>query len=122
MSAKADRGEDIVEEVFLFWRDTMGKKSNTTLTAERKKKIQARIKSGYKLEDFKQAIINCSQTPHNMGQNDRNQPFNDIELICRTDTYLEKFRDSNAAMAAAPKMFNTATQQTMNNIQDLELE
>lgn len=82
-------------EVFTFWRDTMKKDpSRTRATPERMKKIKSRLKS-YTVDDIKRAIVNCSLTPHNMGQNDRGKQFNDIELICRTDTYLEKFRDSN---------------------------
>lgn len=60
------------------------------------KKIKTRLKS-YSVEEIKTAIKNCSLTPHNMGQNDRGKEFNDIELICRTDTYLETFRDSRPA-------------------------
>lgn len=94
LSNHGDQPVDQAYEIFIYWRDTMSKDpSRTRPTTERMNKIKSRLKK-YSIEEIKQAIINCSMTPHNMGQNDRNKQFNDIELICRTDTHLEKFRDS----------------------------
>jgi uncharacterized protein YdaU (DUF1376 family) len=79
-------------EVFDFWILTMDK-SKCGLSPKRKKAITARLKDGYSVDDIKQAIIGCSLIPHNMGQNDRNTAYNDIELICRSPENLERFKE-----------------------------
>ena len=90
---------DLIREVFDFWKVTMQKSGNTKLDAKRKSKIQLRLKDGYTVEQIKTAITNCSLTPHNMGANDRGQKYNDIELICRDAANLERFLESNPGMA-----------------------
>lgn len=90
---------DLVRDVFDFWKLTMQKSGNTKLDAKRKSKIQLRLKDGYTVEQIKTAITNCSLTPHNMGANDRGQKYNDIELICRDAANLERFLESNPGMA-----------------------
>ncbi len=85
---------DTVVEIFNYWKEVFAKKANTTLSTKRKAKIKQRLQDGYSIEEIKQAIFNCSNTPHNMGLNDRNQKFDDIELICRSAEHLERFRDN----------------------------
>lgn len=83
-----------VIEIFQYWRDTMKKNPATTkITPKRDKAIKQRLKDGYTVEAIKTAIHNCSLDPYSMGQNNRNKPFNDIELICRSGEKLEFFLD-----------------------------
>lgn len=84
-----------VKEIFEFWRDTMCKTMSTKLDAKRRTAIKNRLKDGYDVDYIKTAIVKCSQTPHNMGHNDRKQKYNDIELICRNASNLERFAESN---------------------------
>jgi hypothetical protein len=81
-----------VECAFAFWKQAMGKSDRSQLTDKRKKKIQARLKN-YSLDDIKLAITNCSKSPHHMGHNDTGTVYDDLELICRSDDNLERFRD-----------------------------
>lgn len=85
---------DQVFDIFQYWKDIMKKGAGTKLTKERRGKIVDRLNDKYSVDDIKQAIWNCSQSPHNMGKNDRNTTYNDIELICRNATKLEYFRDN----------------------------
>ena len=103
---KPKKYEDEINEVFDFWKTTMGKTGATKLDSNRRGKIQNRLKDGYDVEYIKQAITNCSMTPHNMGQNDRGQKYNDIELICRNAEKLERFYESNPMMAVKPQQPN----------------
>jgi len=90
-SAKANPASDL----FKYWCDVMGKNLSTSkLTAKRDKAIKARLKEGYTVEQIKQAIDGCRNDPFSMGQNDRQKPFNDIELICRTGEKLESFMET----------------------------
>jgi hypothetical protein len=86
--------KDQVNQVFSYWMAVMNKNIRTKLTDKREIKIEGRLKSGYSLTDIKLAIDNCAKSPHNMGDNERQTVYNDIELICRDDTKLEYFRDS----------------------------
>jgi len=93
LSAKPDRAT----EIFDCWVATMGKsKSTTKLTPKRKKAIQGRLTDGYTLDQILTAILNCKNDPWSMGENDRQTPFNDIELICRTGEKLESFIDKKS--------------------------
>ena len=87
--------------IFEYWIEVMNKnKSTTKLTAARSKSINGRLKDGYTVEQIKQGIVGCSLTPFNMGKNENNKTYNDIELICRTGDKLENYmtqgkQDSN---------------------------
>ncbi|WVH05535.1 hypothetical protein KKJFFJLC_00042 [Vibrio phage vB_VpaS_PGB] len=79
-------------EIFKYWCEAMRKNPNSTkLTPKRDKAIKARLKDGYTVDQIKQAIDGCRNDPFSMGKNDRQKPFNDIELICRTGEKLESF-------------------------------
>lgn len=92
-SAKANHSFDI----FKYWCDVMGKSVSTSkLNAKREKAIKARLKEGYTVDQIKLAIDGCRKDPFSMGQNDRQKPFNDIELICRDGTKLEGFIGNKA--------------------------
>lgn len=90
MPSKLDQPKDH-ELVFNHWVLVMNKGSSTKPTPGRINKIKARLKEGYTVEDLKQAINGCRQDPFSMGDNDRNKPFNDVELICRTGEKVESF-------------------------------
>lgn len=104
-------------DIFHYWCDSMRKNRMTSkMTPKRMKCIKDRLKQGYTVDDIKTAIYNCSQDPFSMGRNDRNKPFNDIELICRSGEKLESF-----FTAAQSQQFNAKAQQTITNLQDWEL-
>jgi hypothetical protein len=77
------------KEIFDYWVKAM-KKPKAQFTPEREKKVLGRLKR-YTIEQIKQAIDGCRSSAFNRGDNDRGKPFNDLELICRTDTKLETF-------------------------------
>jgi len=78
-------------EIFQYWCEVMKKQISTTkLTPKRLKAIKARLKD-YEPHVIKTAVLNCSKDPFSMGQNKRQKPFNDIELICRNGEKLESF-------------------------------
>lgn len=93
-SAKANHSFDL----FKYWCDVMGKNISTSkLTPKRDKAIKARLKEGYTFEQIKAAIDGCRNDSFSMGQNDRQKPFNDIELICRNGEKLESFLEGHVA-------------------------
>lgn len=80
-----------VNEVFEYWKATMNKNESSKLTKERDKKVRERLKDGYTVDQIKLAVFGCSQSPHNMGQNENRKVYDDLELICRTGSNLERF-------------------------------
>lgn len=118
MSAKANND---VLEIFNHWKAVMKKTNSSRLTKEREKKIKLRLKDGYTVDEIKQAIDGCSMTPHNMGQNENGKKYDDIELICRTGTHVERFKGNAYQQQKPLQRFSQAAQQTINNIIDVEL-
>tara|TARA_R110000744_G_scaffold351337_1_gene457162 strand:- start:2055 stop:2789 length:735 start_codon:yes stop_codon:yes gene_type:complete len=106
-------------DLFKYWCDVMGKNISTSkLTPKRDKAIKARLKEGYTIEQIKAAIDGCRNDPFSMGQNDRQKPFNDIELICRTGEKVESFIQTQVE----PNRFSASTQRTINVLQNVELK
>ena len=117
LSTKADNR---AYEIYIFWCDVMKKSTaRTTLSPKRKKVIESRLKDGYSVDDIKHAIVNCSNTPHNMGKNSNNQKYNDIELICRNPENLERFRDNSGS--PQKELYSSTTEQNIKNLSDWEL-
>lgn len=96
----APRGR-AVREVFEHWQKTLNH-PNAKLTAERERVVNARLKQGYSVDDLKQAIDGCAKTPHNIGHNETGQHFDDLELICRKGSQVERFM-ANAVNPPKPK-------------------
>ena len=111
--------KDKLIDVFNYWRLTMNKNGQAILNNDRSKAIQARLKEGYKVEDIKKAILGCSMTGHNMGQNKDGKLFNDLELICRNGSQIERFASNSEQVK---QQFSVATQKTISNIIDVELD
>jgi len=86
-----------VTAVMNFWGGHMQKRprqyrGDHDAVRVRREKVRTRLqRDRYTVKDLKRAIIGCSLNPHNMGENDRNKPYNDIELICRNGVKVEGF-------------------------------
>ncbi|CAM0103964.1 hypothetical protein PODOV084v1_p0029 [Vibrio phage 340E47.2] len=118
---------DPVFEIFSYWKKVMKKSTQTAMSKKRVDAIKKRLKDGYSVDEIKLAIFNCSNTSHNMGINDRNTKYDDVELICRHPESLERFRDNPGNMengslrqeANRPvQSMGSAAQQTLENLKD----
>jgi len=78
------------QEIFEHWQTVMNH-PRAKLDSKRKHKITQAFKLGYSLEELKQAINGCSKTPFNMGENDRKEIYDDIELIFRDAVHIDRF-------------------------------
>lgn len=61
------------------------------LTNDRKKKIEARLKEGYTVEQINLAITNIRTSEFHCGKNDRNTFYADLSFVCRNGSTLEKW-------------------------------
>jgi hypothetical protein len=87
-----NRNNNIVEQVrlvFEHWQKVMNH-PRAKLTPERQRKIERSLKN-YDAASLCKAIDGCSKTPHNMGKNDRSEVYDDIELILRDASHIERF-------------------------------
>lgn len=81
-------------QIFTYWQEVMKKTSMAKLTERRRKSIQARLREGYSVDQIKQAINGCAQSPYHMGQNDSGTVYDDLTLICRSGDKLEQFANN----------------------------
>ncbi len=81
---------DTIREVFEFWQTTLDH-PQAKLDDRRRKLIGTALKTGYAVNDLKTAILGCSLTPHNMGDNDRGQRYDGLHVILRNADQIDRF-------------------------------
>ena len=113
---------DQSDELFDYWSFAMEKNASTKFTPKRKKMVKARLKDGYTPDQIKRAIDNCRADPWSMGQNDRQTPFNDLELICRSGEKLESFIDKTAPVPVVQPLTVVSTGRTRDRTLQDDLE
>lgn len=79
-----------VKVIFEHWQQVMNH-PHSKLDKKRKVKITKALELGYSVDDLMRAIDGCAKTPYNMGQNDLGQRYDDIELILRDASHIERF-------------------------------
>lgn len=92
-----------VREVFEHWRQVMHKTLPTKLDSKRRRAVEARLREGYTVEQLRKAVEGCAATPFNAGQNDRGIRYDDLELICRDASHVDRFLESADHPPAAKK-------------------
>ncbi len=80
-----------VEQVFEYWKVTLGKRDNVVLSDIRRAYIAEGI-IDYGVKACMEAIQGCSISDFHMGDNRQNVQYNDIELILRPGK-IEKFQE-----------------------------
>lgn len=80
------------EQVFDFWKTVM-EKPRAQLGPTRSKSISSALAIGYSVDDLQLAIVGCKFDAWSQGQNDRSTPYNDVELICRNETKIDRFME-----------------------------
>lgn len=80
---------DRVAEVFDHWRAVMGH-PRAKLDPKRRRVIAAALKL-YSLDDCKAAIDGCRASPFHMGENDRRERYDGIDLIFRSADKIDGF-------------------------------
>ena len=89
-----------ISQVFAFWKWCMGKE-RARFTPGRRRKIEARLRDGYTVEDIIQAICGCSGSAWHMGDNHDGTKYDSLTLICREGEKLERFMDMTTQEAAS---------------------
>ena len=113
-----------VDEIFGFWRETLNH-PHAKIGDKRRKLICARLKDGYTVDDLKDAVSGCSLSPFHMGDNDRRQIYDGVELIFRDagkiDGFIKICRDPNSRPTPEqPIMKETANQRFHRELNDAQ--
>lgn len=99
-----------VERVFAAWVTATGRSaSKTRLSADRRKKIEARLKEGFDVDELIEAVQGVTLSDFHMGNNDRRQKYDDLTTVLRDGSQVEKFRDlfrNPPSAAHGPKAFD----------------
>lgn len=99
-----EKKESIAEQarrVFGFWQDHL-EHPRSVFDEKRTNAVTGRLKAGYSPDDLMAAIRGCKNTPYNMGKNPEGKKYDDIELICRDASHVERFM-ANAEAIEAPR-------------------
>lgn len=89
------------KEIFDYWVSRLGKAGNVKFTADRKRKVEARLREGYTVDELKQAVDGILKSPHHMGENEQGVVYDDLGLICRKGEKTDHFIQL-ASQAKAP--------------------
>lgn len=99
---RATTADARILEVFEYWKQVLNH-PKAKLGDERERAVKARLAQGYTVDDLKRAVDGCAVTPHNMGQNDRGEVYDDLELICRDGGQVERFMRNAESPPVATK-------------------
>ena len=103
---------DSAARIFAHWQETHGH-PRARLDPKRRKVIASALKA-YSEADLCRSITGYRNSPHHMGENDRNTVYDDIELMLRDAKHIEaglRFCDnppSNLSRATLKAVSNTA--------------
>ncbi len=84
---------DDAKDIFEYWQKVM-KHPRAAFDNKRKALIKKQLKH-YSKHDLCKAIHGCSQTPHNMGENERGERYDGIELILREAKQIDRFMNNS---------------------------
>ncbi|MCV4783124.1 phage replication protein, partial [Escherichia coli] len=66
-----------VKEIFVFWQKTFNH-PRARLDNTRRRKIEARLRDGYSVDEIKSAILGCKASPFHQGENEFGLVYDDI--------------------------------------------
>lgn len=101
---------DVAAAVFDHWRQEHGH-HGSKLTAKRRKIINAALKD-YSEDDLCRSISGYRNSPHHMGQNDRQTVYDSIELFLRDAEHIDA--GIKHAERPAPSRYSRSTQEMID--------
>ena len=102
-------------EIFKHWQTVMGHQQ-ARLDSNRKKHIGNALKLGYTVDQLKQAIDGCSRTPHNIGDNDRNERYDGVHIIFKSADQIDRFMRNAEQAASSMSRIGRATQSAADQV------
>ncbi len=115
-SSIRQRDEEPIQKIFEYWKKIMGHPTSK-LDGKRKSIIRKALKFGYSEIELCEAIQGCSLTPHNIGDNDRGQRYDGLNLILRDADQIDRFIHN---AQNPPKRLSDADRRSQANVQTLQ--
>lgn len=81
--------ESIAKKIFDYWKKVMNY-PNAIYDSQRNRQIQNALSIGFSPQQLCQAIKGCSVTPFNMGENDRGEKYNGLDVILKSAEQIER--------------------------------
>ena len=107
---------ETIQQIFSHWKTVMNH-PNAKLDPKRKALIQKALSFGYGVKELCEAINGCSITPHNMGDNDRNQRYDGLHVILRDADQIDRFIHH---YHCPPRPKSLAEKRTQANVETLK--
>lgn len=111
----------MAREVFIYWQAVMGHpRAKFNPDDARIKAVIKQLKAGYSVDELKRAVDGCSMTPHNMGENDRGQRYDGLNVVCKNGDNVDRFirtaeTPDRTAMGSAARKTATAAERWLKN-------
>jgi hypothetical protein len=87
---KSETSSDAVATIFTHWQTRLNH-PHARLTTDRRRRIAARLKEGFTVDQLKAAVDGCAASPFHRGENDHGTIFDSIDLIFRNGEKVEQF-------------------------------
>ena len=101
--SKLGNQDNNVEAVFSHWQTVLNH-PKAKLDDKRKRVIQAALTTlDFSVANLKQAIEGCAKSDFHMGQSEKSQRYDGVDLIFRNAEHIEKFMDMNTSPAVEPR-------------------
>lgn len=85
-----EKFENQIFDIFDFWKDLF-QHPQAKLDVKRRKKIKDRLLEGYTVNDLRDALEGCRQSPWHMGHNPSGKIYDSIDLIFRDAEKVDNF-------------------------------
>jgi hypothetical protein len=105
-----------IQQIFEHWKTVM-RHPSAKLDPKRKALIVKALHFGYGTQELCEAISGCSITPHNIGQNDRNQRYDGLHIILRDADQIDRFIHH---YHYPPQPLSAAEKRTQANVETLK--
>jgi len=105
-----------ISKIFEHWQSVM-KHPHSKLDPKRKVWIGKALDWGYSVPQICEAITGCSITPHNRGENDRQERYDGLHVILRDSDQIDRFINN---CHYPPGLQNEADRKTNANVQSLQ--
>lgn len=84
---------DDVRRLFDHWVFMLGKNPKRVALGPERRKVISRALQLYEVEVLEMAIEGCAASEWHAGENDRGTVYQDIELILRNESHIERFAE-----------------------------
>ncbi len=82
--------EKLLLKIFSHWQTTMNH-PQAKLDKIRLRCIREALEMGYDVAELCQAIDGCARTPHNIGQNEKGERYDSIQVIFKSADQIDRF-------------------------------